>query len=109
MVWGPVHTGEFLDHVYDARDRLYALYHLVAYRGLRRGEVCGLHWTDVDLDAGTLIVRWQNIQLGWATHLDEPKADASEAAIALDKDTIDALRKTPRPATTRPPRRRLRS
>ncbi|MCW2882022.1 MAG: hypothetical protein JWQ95_6122 [Sphaerisporangium sp.] len=35
-----------------ARDRLYAQFHLIAFRGLRRGESCGIRWTDLDLDAG---------------------------------------------------------
>ncbi|WKX72157.1 tyrosine recombinase XerC [Streptomyces sp. XD-27] len=39
MVWTPEHTGLFLDHV--AEGRLYALFRLIAFRGLRRGEACG--------------------------------------------------------------------
>lgn len=42
MVWRPEQLGAFLDAA--AGDRLYALYHLVAYRGLRRGEAAGLAW-----------------------------------------------------------------
>src|SRR5262249_22680729 len=42
MVWTPEQTGAFLD--FAATDRLYALYHLAAFRGPRRGELCGLHW-----------------------------------------------------------------
>jgi integrase len=48
MVWTPPQLGRFLDAV--RRDRLYVLYHLVGYRGLRRGVVCGLEWSDLDLD-----------------------------------------------------------
>jgi integrase len=51
MVWTPKLTGAFLDHAF--LDRLYALYHLIVFTGLRRGEACGLHWADLDLDAGT--------------------------------------------------------
>lgn len=92
MVWTPEQTGAFLDHAQDTGDRLYALYHLIAYRGLRRGEACGVHWDDIDLDAKTLTVRWQIIQHGWATALDTPKTDGSEATIALDAGTVDALK-----------------
>ena len=63
MVWTPAQLGAFLDAV-DG-DRLYALWHLVAHRGLRRGEVCAVEWQDVDLDAGTLVVCRQLVQLGW--------------------------------------------
>jgi len=44
--------------------RLYGFFHLVALRGLRRGEAAGLRWSDLDLDAGTLTVSGQLQQLG---------------------------------------------
>jgi integrase len=40
--------AEFLRFVAD--DPLFALWWLVALRGLRRGEVAGLRWQDIDLD-----------------------------------------------------------
>jgi integrase len=92
MVWTPTQTGAFLDHAAAADDDWYALYHLVAYRGLRRGEACGLHWTDIDLDAAQLTVRWQLAQLGWATNLKAPKTDSSEDVVALDADTVAVLK-----------------
>ncbi len=50
MVWTPVQTGAFLDAV--AEDRLYPMWHLIAFRGLRRSEAVWLAWSDVDLDRG---------------------------------------------------------
>jgi integrase len=41
-------------------DRLAALYEVAAYTGLRRGELCGLRWFDLDADGGGLSVR-QNL------------------------------------------------
>jgi hypothetical protein len=72
----------FLEHIRE--HRLYALYHLVTFRGLRRGEACGIQWTEFDLDAATLNVAWQIVQLGWKTDVSKPKTDASDAVIALD-------------------------
>jgi len=92
MIWTPTQTGRFLDHTHDASDRLYALYHLVTFTGLRRGEACGLHWDDLDLDASTLTVRWQLVQLGWTTAIDTPKTTDSEATVALDTETVAVLR-----------------
>jgi integrase len=92
MVWTPQQTGAFLDHVDDVDDRLAALYHLITSTGLRRGEACGLHWDDLDLDAATLTVRWQIVQHGWATAMDTPKTDDSEAAVTLDDETVAVLR-----------------
>jgi integrase len=90
MVWTPAQTGRFLDHC--TADRLHALYHLVVFTGLRRGEACGVHWDDLDLQACTLTVRWQVVQHGWATALDTPKTPDSQATIALDTGTVAVLR-----------------
>jgi integrase len=90
MVWTPQQLGAFLDAAAD--DRLYALFHLIAYRGLRRGEACGLRWVDIDLDAGTLTVAKQIVQLGWAPIEDDPKSDAGGRTVALDAATVAVLR-----------------
>ncbi|MFJ4125196.1 site-specific integrase [[Kitasatospora] papulosa] len=90
MVWTPEHTGLFLDHV--AEDRLYALFHLVAFRGLRRGEACGQRWTDANLSAGLLTVAKQLVVNGWEVYEDDPKTDARARTIALDSDTVQALK-----------------
>jgi integrase len=36
--------------------RLFALVHLALLTGMRRGELLGLRWQDIDLDAGTLTI-----------------------------------------------------
>ena len=90
MVWTPEQTGRFLDAGGD--DRLYPLYHLITFRGLRRGEAAGLHWPDVDLDHGLLAVTTQVVQLGWETEEGSPKSTAGERLIALDTATVRVLR-----------------
>jgi len=90
MVWTPAQTGQFLDHA--ATDRLYPLFHLAAFRGLRRGEVCGLRWVDVDLDGGQIMVRKQLNQVGWKAQLSDVKTDSSDAPVALDTQTVQVLR-----------------
>ncbi|MGI5490994.1 hypothetical protein [Microtetraspora malaysiensis] len=49
MVWTPAQTSAFLAQA--SAHRLYALYRLIALRGLRRGEAVGLRWKDVNLKA----------------------------------------------------------
>ena len=90
MVWTPAQLGALLDAAEG--DRLYSLFHLIAHRGLRRGEAIGLAWTDVDLDAGQLTVRRQRVQVGWDVIEDGPKSTAGGRTIALDRGTVDALR-----------------
>jgi len=89
-VWTAAQTAEFLRQVRG--HRLYALFHLVALRGLRRGEAAGLAWSDLDLDAGTLSVSGQLQQVGGRLAVAPPKSDAGRRVIALDRTTIAALR-----------------
>ena len=88
-VWTPEQTGAFLDHA--STDRLYALYHLVTFRGLRRGEAAGLPWAEVDLAGRSLSVTQQIVQLGYRTESAPPKGDSSRR-VALDEDCVTALR-----------------
>ena len=49
-VWKPEEIRTFLASIRD--DRFAALFLLELTTGIRRGQVCGLKWCDVDLDAG---------------------------------------------------------
>lgn len=62
--WSPEELGRFLDAV--GGDRLAALFEVAALSGLRRGEVCGLRWDDVDLVNRTLVVRQQIVDVASA-------------------------------------------
>lgn len=89
-VWTPAQTAAFLNSIRGRR--LYAGYHLIALRGLRRGAACGLRWCDIDLDAGTAVIAWQLQQHGGHVTLCPPKTARSERVIALDRTTVAALR-----------------
>ncbi|MCZ4120822.1 site-specific integrase, partial [Streptomyces sp. H39-S7] len=89
MVWTPEQTGRFLDHAES--DRLYAQFHLIAYRGLRRGESCGQKWTDTSLATGTMTVAKQLVVNGWEVCEDDPKTDAGARTITLDSLTVAVL------------------
>ena len=45
--------------VFRAATLAYAAYHLIALRGLRRGEAAGLRWCDVDLDGKAAVISQQ--------------------------------------------------
>jgi integrase len=89
MVWTPDLTGRFLDHI--RYHRLYALFHLIAHVGLRRGEGCGLRKVDTHLRAGTIDVLNQIVQYGWETGQATPKTDESAATVVLDGGTVAVL------------------
>ena len=52
--WDVKQLRTFLDSVRD--HRLHPAFHLSSHTGMRRGEVLGLRWCDVDLDAGRAAV-----------------------------------------------------
>ncbi|OXM43781.1 site-specific integrase [Amycolatopsis alba DSM 44262] len=91
MVWTPEQIGRFLDqaegHPY------YALFHVIAYRGLRRGEACGLPWWNIDLASRSITISTAIVQLGWRAEFGEPKSEASGRVIALDEATTLVLRR----------------
>ncbi|WP_030458889.1 site-specific integrase [Kitasatospora sp. NRRL B-11411] len=91
MVWTPQQTGAFLDSVAD--DRLYAMWHVIAFRGLRRGEACGQLWSETNLDDSSLTVTTQLVQDGWEVGESAPKTDGSFRTVALDDDTVAVLRR----------------
>lgn len=90
MVWTPEQVGRFLDHAEG--HPYYVLLHLIAYRGLRRGEACGLPWWDVDLGTQSITITTAFVQVGWTPEFGEPKSEASGRSIALDNATVDVLR-----------------
>jgi integrase len=89
-VWTPAQTARFLNAIHG--HRLYAAYHLIALRGLRRGEAAGLRWCDIDLDGATAIISCQLQQYDGRLVLCPPKTAGSERAVALDRTTVAVLR-----------------
>jgi integrase len=90
-VWTVEHLATFLTAV--AGDSLYALWWLIGLRGLRRGEACGLRWSEVDLDRGILFVVRNRTTVGYRVVEGPPKTAAGVRAIALDAHTVHVLRK----------------
>lgn len=90
MVWTPEQTTRFLERAY--RDRLYALFHLIALKGPRRGEAVGLEWESVRLGDGAVDITTQVVQLGWDTVVTTPKSAAGRRTITLDGDTAAVLK-----------------
>ncbi|MFE4366749.1 tyrosine-type recombinase/integrase [Streptomyces sp. NPDC056835] len=73
--------------------RLHSLFELALHTGLRKGELLGLRWEDLDLDAGTAAIRrtLQRTNAGGLTTL-PTKTRASERRIALPTRCIQSLK-----------------
>src|SRR3712207_5413555 len=72
-------------------DRLEALYVVAVTAGLRRGELQGLKWEDVDLDAGTLQVRRTLSEPKGGYIFEAPKSGKGRS-IRLTQRATEALR-----------------
>jgi integrase len=89
-VFTPDQAKVFLDYVKG--HRLEALFWLALTLGLRRGEILGLHWSDVDIDAGTLRVNQALLRVNGKLLLSEPKTEKSRRALPLPSLLIASLR-----------------
>jgi integrase len=75
-------------------DRLEALYVLAIHTGMRRGELLGLKWSDVDLENARINIRrtLTRTDNGKRVTLGDPKTRKSRRAIRLTPQAIEALR-----------------
>ncbi len=86
MVWTATQCGAFLD--FAEHDRLYGLWHLASYWGMRRGELVGLEWPNVSLDRNRLHV----LAAQQDDELDDTKTDAGDRHIVFDEGTGAVLK-----------------
>jgi integrase len=89
-VWTAAEVGRFLAHV--QADRLGALWILAASTGMRRGELLGLRWRDVDLDGAELRIRQTYVAYGRLRVFKEPKTERARRTIPLTPRVVSALK-----------------
>jgi integrase len=88
--WSARELRKFLEHVAD--DRLFALWRLGAITGMRRGELLGLPWRNLDLDGASLRVEQQLVPTRGGASFGPPKTERSRRTIKLDPGTVHALK-----------------
>ncbi|PWJ47608.1 integrase [Quadrisphaera granulorum] len=94
-VWTASQLRRFLKA--NRGDHYYSIWHVLAATGLRRGEVLGLKWSDIDLEHGVMSVRRS---LGYAdTPIGQPKQlvfgpvkNHGSHVIHIDPETVRVLR-----------------
>lgn len=74
-------------------DRLTHVWALALTRGLRRGELCGLKWSAVDLESGTLAVTSTRVVVDGKAIESEPKTAAGVRPVPLDPSLVTLLRR----------------
>ncbi len=88
--WTPEQLRTFLHTAGDHHHG--ALFRLAAMTGLRRGELCGLRWSDVDIAAGRLLVRRTITAVDRQIVEGTVKSARSRRAVDLDPETARVLR-----------------
>src|SRR5690606_25050776 len=90
--WSVEEARQFLVSAEEDRDPFYPAYALILVLGLRRGEVLGLTWPLINLDAAELHVGHGLQRIGAALVLGDTKTDASDALLPLPDICQTALR-----------------
>lgn len=85
--WTVDEVGQFIESVRG--ERMYACWLLSCY-GLRRSEVMGLRWSDIDGDV--LSIRRGRVAVGNTTVVDEPKSARSRRDLPMPAELVEALR-----------------
>lgn len=86
--WSKAEVRKFLAKA--SSDRLYVAWRLSLY-GLRRGEVLGLRWSDIDLRARTLTVNQSRVLVEYRVRIEEPKSRNGKRTLPLDGELVTAL------------------
>lgn len=91
-VWNPEDIQKFLRAV--SHDRFASLFLLELTTGIRRGQICGLRWHDVDLDVREVTVHDNRVVVaGHARDKAGGKTRNADQTIAIDRVTAAALQK----------------
>lgn len=95
QVWTADQAVQFLGLVAGAPpwqvDPLAGLFEVMIGTGLRRGEVLGLRWSDVDLERNVLQVRQALVYVGGKLTFGAPKTKGSAAGVGLSGRVVTAL------------------
>jgi integrase len=91
--WSVEEARSFLESAQKDRDPLYAAWVLILVLGLRKGEVFGLRWEDLEMDAGELTVSMQLQRVrGQLIHKERTKTEDSTGVMPLPAICATALR-----------------
>lgn len=89
--WTTDEARTFLESARNDGDRLYAAYVLILVLGMRKGEVLGLCWDQVDLDGRSLSIELQLQRVGRQLLHRETKTEGSDDDLPLPEICATAL------------------
>ena len=90
IIWSVQEALKFLEHAQS--DRLNALWYTTLFSGMRRAEVLGLQWVNVNLEQGEILIRSTLVEIEGKLIMGEPKTRAGRRTIAITPDTVQVLK-----------------
>lgn len=87
--WTPEQAAAFLQHARP--NPLYAVFYLALMTGMRRGELLGLRWQDIDERDHKLHIRQNLVVVNNKPQFIEPKTARSKRTVHVAEETIRAL------------------
>ena len=88
-----IYTAEELSELFERvkGNRIEIVVKLAGYYGLRREEICGLMWQDIDFQKNVFEIRRSMTMAGGQLLIDEPKTNASYRKEAMNDDVKELL------------------
>jgi len=92
-IWDEETLIRFLELLYQHAKLKYILFFLIAFStGLRRGEILGLRWKDIDIAKTKLCVTQSaTVVKGLGIVYKDPKTEKSASGVSISQSVIDAL------------------
>lgn len=72
----------------DSSEQIYLMFRILAYTGLKKGELHALRWKDIDFSHGTLAT-----VENWKLVFQPPKTRKSVRTLSLDRETLSLIRR----------------
>ena len=87
--WDADQLCVFLDAICSYR--FFPAFHLSAHTGMRRGEILGLRWGDLDLELGRVSVRQALVTVAYEVHLSDVKTGTGRRTIDIEDGAVAVL------------------
>lgn len=88
--WDADQLCAFLDAM--STERFFPAFHLSAHTGMRRGEILGLRWGDVDLEAGRVSVHQALVSVAYEVHVSDVKTGNGRRTIDIEEGAVAVLK-----------------
>lgn len=85
---------EFLEIAKKYPDPIYPIFRILAFTGLRKGELLALRWKDIDFEKRTLSVKQTLATCDkWEIKFQVPKTEKSLRTISIDSETLQVIKR----------------